>query len=93
MNQEAAATTKPRGKMKTQEGIVVSDKMEKTVVVAVTRQVRHPVYKKYVRQTSKHVAHDEKEECQVGDLVRIVESRRLSKTKRWRVKEVVRRAV
>ena len=70
-------------------GIVVSDKMNKTVIVKVSRQVVHPQYGKIIRLNKKYVAHDEKEECSIGDTVRIVETRPLSKTKRWRVGEVV----
>jgi small subunit ribosomal protein S17 len=81
-----------RGKRKTRQGKIVSDKMDKTVVVAVTRQVRHALYGKFVRQTNKFVAHDKKNECKVGDIVSIQECRPLSKTKRWQVVEVVERA-
>jgi small subunit ribosomal protein S17 len=70
-------------------GIVVSNKMEKSVVVAVKRKVKHPVYGKFVNKTTKFVAHDEKNECSVGDSVRIMETRPLSKTKRWRLVEIV----
>jgi len=73
-------------------GTVVSDKMDKTVVVAVERKVRHEVYGKTQRKTSKFVAHDEKNEAKVGDTVSIAESRPLSATKRWRVVEIVERA-
>lgn len=76
----------------TKIGIVTSDKMDKTVVVAVDRFVRHPLYKKIVRRTSKFMAHDEKNQCRVGDRVRIVETRPLSRHKRWRVVEVLARA-
>jgi small subunit ribosomal protein S17 len=77
---------------KTRTGVVVSNKMDKTVVVAVERRLRHPVYGKVVRKTPHFYAHDGKNECKEGDLVRIAESRPLSKTKRWRVVEVVRKA-
>ncbi|HXH07367.1 MAG TPA: 30S ribosomal protein S17 [Vicinamibacterales bacterium] len=73
-------------------GTVVSDRMTKTVVVAVERQVRHPLYGKAVRRTSKFLAHDERQEARVGDRVRIVESRPLSRRKRWIVTGVVERA-
>ncbi len=76
----------------TKIGIVTSDKMDKTVIVAVDRFVRHPLYKKIVRRTSKFMAHDEKNQCRVGDRVRIVETRPLSRHKRWRVIEVLARA-
>jgi len=77
---------------KTLEGRVVSDKMSKTVVVEVMRSKRHPVYHKVMRRTKKYYAHDEEETCRMGDWVRIVESRPMSRTKRWRVVEVTRRA-
>ena len=73
-------------------GTVVSDKMQKTVVVAVETTSQHPLYKKVLRSTRKFVAHDEDEMCREGDEVRIEESRPLSRTKRWRVIELVRRA-
>lgn len=81
-----------RGRRKVRVGRVVSDKMEKTAVVAVTRLVRHPKYSRFVKKTTKFKVHDEKNECHVGDVVRITETRRLSKDKRWRVVEVVRKA-
>jgi small subunit ribosomal protein S17 len=74
-------------------GVVVSDKMDKTVVVAVERQVQHEVYGKAERRTTKFLAHDEKNEAHVGDQVEIVESRPLSRRKRWAVTRVVRKAV
>lgn len=82
-----------RGNAKTREGLVVSDKMDKTIVVAVTRQVRDPQYKKFVKSTTKYLAHDETEQCKVGDLVRIVETRPMSKRKRWKVQSVIRQVV
>jgi small subunit ribosomal protein S17 len=81
-----------RGKRKILTGVVASDKMEKTVVVAVNRLVLHPVYKKYIRKRTKVKAHDEKKECHVGDKVLLIETRPLSKDKRWRVKEILERA-
>ena len=81
-----------RGKRKTLVGVVTSDKMDKTVIVAVNRLVLHPVYKKYVRRNKKVKAHDERNECHPGDKVLLVESRPLSKEKRWRVKEILDRA-
>jgi small subunit ribosomal protein S17 len=84
---------KNRGLQKTRTGIVVSDKMDKTVVVQVDRLVRHPMYKKYVRRRAKYTAHDETNSCKVGDRVLIRETRPLSKTKRWRVSEIIERAV
>jgi len=84
---------KNRGLSKRRTGIVVSDKMDKTVIVAIDRIVKHPVYKKYVKRRSKCVAHDGTNACGVGDKVMIVETRPLSKTKRWRVGEIVKKAV
>ena len=84
---------KKRGITKKRVGIVVSDKMDKTVVVTIDRIVKHPAYKKYVRRRSKCVAHDEQNQCGVGDKVMIVETRPLSKTKRWRVTEIMEKAV
>ncbi|MCX7908579.1 MAG: 30S ribosomal protein S17 [Ignavibacteria bacterium] len=74
------------------EGRVVSNKADKTIVVLVERHVQHPLYKKYYRRSKKFMAHDEKNECQIGDLVRIIEWRPLSKRKRWMLKEIVERA-
>jgi len=84
---------KKRGLRKTQTGIVISDKMDKTVVVRVDRLVRHPTYKKYVRRRAKYTAHDENNACQLGDRVVLRETRPLSKTKRWRVSQIVGKAV
>ena len=70
-------------------GIVISNKMEKSIVVAVKRKVKHPIYGKFVNKTTKFVAHDEKNECSIGDTVRIMETRPLSKTKRWRLIEII----
>ncbi len=77
---------------KTRQGLVVSDKMDKTVVVAIERRVPHPVYGKMVTKTKKLKAHDEANSAKVGDTVRIVETRPLSKDKRWRLLEIVERA-
>jgi small subunit ribosomal protein S17 len=84
--------TKPRGYQKERVGFVVSDKMDKTITVAVEGLVQHPLYKKSIKRTKKFKAHDEENTCTVGDQVRIRESRPLSKTKRWRLVEVVKRA-
>jgi small subunit ribosomal protein S17 len=84
---------KKRGLRKSQTGIVVSDKMDKTVVVQVDRLVRHHFYKKYVRRRAKYLAHDESNACQVGDRVLIRETRPLSKTKRWQVSQILEKAV
>ena len=70
-------------------GVVVSNKMEKSIVVAVERKEKHPMYGKFVKKTTKFVAHDEKNECSVGDTVRIMETRPLSKSKNWRLVEIV----
>jgi small subunit ribosomal protein S17 len=78
--------------LKTKEGVVVSDKMDKTVVVAVERLVRHPLYRRVIRRTRKFKAHDEQNDCRVGDRVRISECRPLSREKCWRVCEIVTRA-
>lgn len=89
---EKQTHTAGRGLRKTREGVVVSNKMKKTIVVAVVRQVQHQAYGKYIRRTSKHYAHDEKNECQIGDRVRIVETRPMSKLKRWKVETVLAKA-
>ncbi len=81
-----------RGQRKRLVGSVVSDKMDKTVVVEVERLARHPLYKKVLRLKKKHKAHDEENACRIGDLVRIVESRPLSREKRWRVEEILKRS-
>jgi small subunit ribosomal protein S17 len=81
-----------RTSRKTRVGKVVSDKMEKTVVVSIERRVEHPVYGKMVRRTKKLKAHDEQNEAKTGDTVRIMETRPLSKDKRWRVVEIIERA-
>ncbi|HEX7978859.1 MAG TPA: 30S ribosomal protein S17 [Gemmatimonadaceae bacterium] len=84
--------TAARGARKSRTGLVVSDKMEKTVVVAIERRVPHPVYGKMVTRTKRLKAHDEENSAKVGDTVRIVETRPLSKDKRWRVVEIMQRA-
>jgi len=81
------------GQRKVRKGVVVSDKMDKTVVVLVERLVQHPTYKKYMRQRKKYKAHDPDNRCRVGDQVSIVETRPLSKEKRWRVQTIVRPGV
>jgi len=78
-----------RNLRKTRVGVVTSNKMTKTITVAVERKVKHPIYGKFVKKTTKFHAHDEKNECSIGDLVKIMESRPLSKTKRWRLVEIV----
>jgi small subunit ribosomal protein S17 len=72
-------------------GEVVSDRMQKSITVKVERRVRHPIYERVIRRSKKYHAHDEHEQCRVGDQVRIIETRPLSKTKRWRLLEIVRR--
>ena len=89
---EAGVTELKRGYRKTREGLVVSDKMDKTVVVAVEDRVKHPLYGKVLRRTSKVKAHDEANSAGVGDLVQIVETRPLSATKRWRLEKIVEKA-
>lgn len=81
-----------RNLRKTRVGMVVSDKMDKTVVVAITDNVKHPLYKKIVKRTVRLKAHDEKNECRVGDRVEVMETRPLSKDKRWRVIEIIEKA-
>jgi len=81
-----------RNARKTRVGMVVSDKMQKTVVVSIERRVQHPVYGKMIRRTKKLKAHDEQNEAKTGDTVRIMETRPLSKDKRWRVVEIIERA-
>ena len=77
---------------KTRIGVVVSNKMEKSISVAIERRVPHPIYKKYFKKTTKLMVHDEKRECQVGDKVKIMETRPLSSKKRWRLVEIVEKA-
>ena len=84
--------TEERGRRKVREGLVVSDKMDKTVVVLVEDRVKHALYGKVMRRTSKLKAHDEQNQCGVGDRVRIQETRPLSATKRWRIVEVLEKA-
>lgn len=81
-----------RGRRKVRQGTVVSDRMTKTVVVAIKDTIRHPLYGKIVRRTTKFKAHDENDECRVGDIVEIMETRPLSREKRWRVSRIVEKA-
>ena len=81
-----------RNLRKTRVGLVISDKMDKTVVVAIVDNVKHPLYKKIVKRTVRLKAHDEKNECRVGDRVEVMETRPLSKDKRWRVIEILEKA-
>lgn len=92
MSDVTTPETTERGRRKVRTGVVVSDKMDKTVLVRIDRQVRHPLYGKTVRRSSKLAAHDETNDAHVGDTVRVVETRPLSKSKRWRVVEIVERA-
>ncbi|MDH3454920.1 MAG: 30S ribosomal protein S17 [Desulfuromonadales bacterium] len=85
--------TKERGNKKVRIGVVVSDKMDKTVVVKVDNLIKHPVYKKYIKRRVTCKAHDEQNICAAGDKVLIVESRPLSKDKRWRVREIIEKHV
>ena len=86
------ASAEQRGRRKVRTGVVVSDAMDKTVVVRISSQVRHPLYGKFVRRSTKLNAHDEANDSHVGDTVRLMETRPLSKTKRWRVVQVLERA-
>ncbi len=81
-----------RGRRKSRIGTVTSNKMEKTITVAVERKVKHPIYGKFLKKTTKFMAHDEKNECTIGDTVKITETRPLSKNKCWRLVEVLEKA-
>ncbi len=81
-----------RGLRKTRVGTIVSDKMDKTIVVAVTTRVRHPLYGKFIKRTTKFKAHDEQNACGIGDTVRVMETRPLSKDKRWRLLDIIEKA-
>lgn len=81
-----------RNLRKERVGVVLSDKMDKSILVAVERKVKHPIYGKFVKSTSKFMAHDEKNECRIGDTVKIMETRPLSKNKNWRMSEILERA-
>lgn len=81
-----------RNLRKTRIGVVSSNKMDKTVLVTVQRRLKHPLYGKFVKKTTRYMTHDEKNECTIGDLVRIMETRPLSKNKRWRLVEVIEKA-
>lgn len=89
---ETETDSTARSTRKERVGLVVSDKMDKTIVVAVERQVKHPLYEKYITRTSRLKVHDEDEAAGEGDTVRIMETRALSKQKRWRLVEIIRRA-
>ncbi|GAA1508718.1 30S ribosomal protein S17 [Dactylosporangium maewongense] len=92
MSEQTTESTEVRGRRKVREGLVVSDKMNKTVVVAVEDQVKHPLYGKVMRRTNKLKAHDEQNACGIGDRVLLMETRPLSATKRWRVVEILEKA-
>ena len=85
-------TQKPRGERKVREGLVVSDKMDKTIVVSLEDRVKHPLYGKVIRRTSKVKGHDEQNSAGIGDRVRLMETRPLSATKRWRLVEILEKA-
>jgi small subunit ribosomal protein S17 len=89
---EAAKETPKRARRKVRVGKVVSNKMTKSITVAIERQVAHPIYKKYFRRTTKLMAHDEKQEAGIGDIVRIMETRPLSANKRWRLVGIIEKA-
>ena len=89
---EVVTTTIDRNLRKIRVGVVSSNKMDKSIVVKVERKVKHPLYGKFVKKSTKFHAHDEKNECSIGDKVKIMETRPISKTKRWRLVEVVEKA-
>ena len=89
---DATDSTGARGYRKVREGVVVSDKMDKTVVVEVEDRVKHPKYAKVIRRTKRYKAHDGENACGVGDRVRLMETRPMSATKRWRVAEIIEKA-
>jgi len=91
MTQQAAQTAKPAARHQQKEGVVISNKMDKTIVVAVVSLKRHRIYKRTYKQTKHFYAHDEENSCQIGDRVHIEETRPLSKLKRWRLIEIVKR--
>jgi small subunit ribosomal protein S17 len=92
MSPEQTTASETRSSRKIRTGRVISNKMQKSIVVAIERKVPHPIYKKYYKRTSTLKAHDEKREAGIGDLVKIMETRPLSKTKRWRLLEIVEKA-
>ena len=89
---EESATEDGRNERKTRIGLVTSNKMDKTIAVEIQRRLQHPIYGKYVKKSKKLIAHDETNECQIGDLVKIMETRPLSRRKRWRLVEVIEKA-
>ncbi len=92
MADATTTATTSTGRKKTRIGKVVSNKADKTIVVSIERQVAHPIYKRYFKQTKKIMAHDEANECNIGDTVKVIESRPLSARKRWRLVEILERA-
>lgn len=84
--------TEQRSLRKERVGVVTSNKMDKSIVVSVERKVKHPIYGKFIKRTKKFMAHDEKNECGIGDLVKIMETRPLSKNKNWRLVQVIEKA-
>jgi len=93
MSPEVAAETKDRtARRKIRTGTVVSNKMNKSIIVAIERRVAHPIYKKYFKQTTRLMAHDEQRKAGIGDVVRIMETRPLSKQKRWRLVDIIEKA-
>lgn len=92
MSNETSVLTTERRMRKQRVGLVVSNKMDKTIAVAVERRIQHPIYGKFVKKTKKFIAHDEQNECSIGDIVRIMETRPLSRRKRWRLVEIVEKA-
>lgn len=92
MSEQTTESQTERNARKTREGLVVSDKMDKTVVVSVEDRVKHPMYGKVIRRTTKYKAHDEQNACGIGDRVLLMETRPLSATKRWRVVEILEKA-
>ncbi len=92
MSEDTTRAAATRGYRKSREGLVVSDKMDKTVIVEVENHVKHPKYGKVLRRTKKYMAHDDANACGVGDRVRLMETRPMSATKRWRVTEILEKA-
>lgn len=92
MTESTTPTTEVRNQRKVRVGFVTSDKMDKTITVSVERRIQHPLYGKYIKRHTKFTAHDEQNACTTGDLVRIMETRPLSKMKRWRLVEIIEKA-
>lgn len=90
--EKITAPVKRQTKRKTRIGLVTSDKMDKSITVSIEKRVKHPIYKKYFKKTTKFMAHDAKNECGIGDTVKIMETKPLSKNKRWRLVEIVEKA-